>query len=284
MRNIDPPREIARWSGVTPDYMFVYSSRTRAGESIATALLQSKAVTNVDVVPPGEQGTALVSAAMGNHAQLAAKLISAGANVNAEHTSDKRTPLVIFTMNRNLQAVQLLTAKGARVNHVDGYGHPLLQYAMEAEASARDPAIPITRHLLKVGANPSIPNRYGLDFTMAATRQLSLPAVKLMIEEYKANPNLHTPPPNNISLLTTAAITSAVGVDSSSLVQYLLNKGASPWVQWNGSDILRTLENNPDPSTFTYYAKNAALIKDARKRSSKPAGFQEYIQGPPQQR
>src|SRR5207244_2543407 len=142
-------------TGVSPEYAFVQNPIASTTPSATIALLKTGQIKNIDVVPPAATGTALNASAFGNHLDVVKMLIGRGANVNAEDSDNRRTPIFDAVQNENLAMVKLLVEKGARINRTDGKGVPLLVHAL-SHSKGND--VSMLRYLLERGADPTIPD------------------------------------------------------------------------------------------------------------------------------
>lgn len=265
------PEAIARRTGFTSVDMFAQTGWYKGGLPTAEALLKAGLIKDVDAVPATGCCTALVTAAQGDNVELARLLIDHGANVNAEYPEDKRTALYQFAVLGDAAGVQLLLSKGARVNIVDSRGTPLLHAAFRRDEPN---GLPITRQLLKAGADPSLPDRDGANLLLVAVQKQNGAALELLLNEYRMDPNSA----DATGRTALAWIIGYLGTNRREIVQTLLTAGANPWVEFGRGDALAMVEfHKPGESERGPEDRDvAALLREARSRFPKPADFPEW--------
>jgi tetratricopeptide (TPR) repeat protein len=268
------PEEITVKTGVTPEYAFVKNAGVRAAPHAAVALLENGFIKNVDIVPKGLTGTALIYAAnaKANRQELAKLLIAKRANVNFVDKEDQITAIFWATHRNNFDMVKLLVKSGARLNLADAGGTPLVNYALSWNQASGKPAPALLGYLLQHGADPTISNKYGSTVLDNAVSWNDVEAVRLLVNKYHAEVNTYIPGKRS-SLLEGA---------KSEVTEILLKAGANPWVM--GMDDVDLVakkmsplnEGNPD---WPEIKKSAALILEARKHYPKPKDFGQEYQG-----
>jgi tetratricopeptide (TPR) repeat protein len=263
----DSPKTITKNTGLKPEYAFVKNPLGPRTPWATIAMLKTGMIKDVDVVLPGSGGTALVSAAFGNHLDVVKMLVAKGANVNAEDTENKSTAIFYAVANQNLQMVTFLVGKGARINQVDGYRRPLVTRALD-NSTVGD--VRVLRYLLSKGADPTVPDQNGNSLIANAIMKGHVVAVRLLIEEYHADPNAKIG--GESPILAIAAVLS--GTQSKDIVKILLRAGANPWVKYGPRDVLFAFENMPvDEKMFPSFKDNLDMILAARRSVPRPADF-----------
>jgi len=265
----DNPGKITAETGVAAELIFAKAPLTKTYPWATAALLKLGLVSNVDVMPPGAEMTALTAAAYGNRLEIVKLLAERGGNVNAEDRRSKQTPIFYAVMNGNLEMTKYLFEKGARINVVDGNHAPLVFYAMSPEAGAQGPKI--LQYLLEQGADPTVLDHVGNPLVVVAVMQGRPDAVRLLIEKYRADPNAKSS--NGQPLLTTAAVSG--GTAGKEIVEFLLKAGANPWVKYGPGDVLNTLRRKGiNTAIFPSFKENARMIEEARSKFPRPADFE----------
>lgn len=262
----EDPKTITENTGVSPEYAFSKNPLAAVSPWATIAMIRSGLIKNVDVVAPGTSGTALTSAAYGNHLDVVKLLVSKGANVNAEDTDRRRTPVFYAVEHGNLEMVKFLVERGARINRVDGSKMPLTALAI----GNRNPNdIRILSYLMEKGADPTIPDRQGAPLLSLAVYQGNVAVVRLLVQKYRVDPNLKF---RDKPVLTLAAIS---GGSTAEIVQLLLSAGANPWVKDGDRDVLSTLADfsSVNGKIFPSFKQSMEMIQMARKSSPKPNDF-----------
>lgn len=265
------PDEIGKRAGIGPEWVFSHAGWYYYGPQIAAAMLQSGVIKQVDVKPSGFCCTALMSAAYQNKLDFAKMLIAKGANVNTIDTEDKISPLYEFVIKGNPEAVDYLLSKGARVNVTDAHGVPLLQAALEKDDHN---TLAMTRRLLKQGADPTLPNPGGENLLMLAAGRLNPGAISLLLKDYGMDPNTAD---NEGHTALAVAVNSMIGPNLE-CARLLIEAGANPWVTWGARDTLEMVETYQEFQSKMFPDRHAvaALLREARTRFPKPAGFPEW--------
>ena len=106
-------------------------------------------------IPALSNGTPLLWASLSSSGEFIETLIDLGANVNAQRTSDKVTPLILSADWKNFMAVYLLLDHGADANIASADGNSPLYTAVKNEF------FDITKLLIKKGSNVNIQNKEG---------------------------------------------------------------------------------------------------------------------------
>ncbi|RFU24961.1 hypothetical protein B7463_g11382, partial [Scytalidium lignicola] len=115
----------------------------------------------------------LHAAVRGGHIDVISMLLDRGADVDKD-IDDGGTPLYHAADKANLQAVQLLLAAGANVNHGSHYGAPL-------QRAARNSHLDIVQLLLAAGAKISGPPHIESALSIAC-EQKNLPLMEVLLE------------------------------------------------------------------------------------------------------
>lgn len=263
----EDPKTITEQTGVTPERAFVVNPIGSRTPTATIAMLKSGMIQDVDVTAPGADGTALISAAYGNHLDVVKMLVAKGANVNAEDKENKSTPIFYAVANENVEMVRFLVDNGARLNRADTHGLPLVARALEV---ATPDDLRILSYLLERGADPTVPDGKGDPLVARAVRKGNPAAVDLLVTRYRVDPNAKVG--GGSPILAHAAVQS--GTAGRDIVRILLKTGANPWVKYGRSDVLYTLNASyPDPKVFPSFKENSEMILAARKSVPKPADF-----------
>jgi len=162
---------------------------------------------------------------MSNSIDVVKLLLEAGANPNIielQNMGDdefvKVTPLVIATIVKNIDLIELLLKYNADIN-IEVLETPPLISAIRANN------IPITKLLLKNGANPNIKDIFNIPPVMWAVGSNNIPITDLLLE-YKGDVNAKTEDGNT-------ALMVATDKNNAVLIDLLLAKGADPKITNN---------------------------------------------------
>jgi ankyrin len=211
-------------------------SATRSGSLEAVRLLLSHDA-SVDAKEGWRGQTALMWAAAGNHAAIAALLLLNGADGNAHSTvwppevkrpkngnivSDRPkgglTPLLLAAREGALEAAKVMASSGADLNLADPDGiTPVLIALINAHYD-------IAGYLLEAGANPNLADRYGRTALYAA------------IDMNTLEPSVTRPAPKDDSRLTALDVAAVA-----------LARGAKPDAALSEPIPGRGLSDDPDP-------------------------------------
>jgi tetratricopeptide (TPR) repeat protein len=267
---VPAPAAIAQQTGYSVEQMFVRAGWYEAGYRISSAMLKANVIKEVDVLPAGACCNALLTAAQATNLELVHLLVDRGANIHATDGRDHRTALFELATRGNVQGVELLLRKGARVNVVDRNGRPLTHVLAEINTPG---CTEVLLKLLQAGADPELPNADGTPLLVNVVRSHNTPVLKVLLTEHQMDPD--SKDSEGIPALTWAAVST--GSNRAGNVKLLLEAGANPWVRWGGADVLESVEvQQPEnPQVFTETREIAALVREARQRVPKPQQFNE---------
>ena len=134
-------------------------------------------------------GTPLLWASLSSSGEFIETLIDLGANVNAQRTDDKDTPLTLSSAWNNFMAVYLLLDHGAEANIARADAFTPLHFAVMKGNQA------ITKLLVKKGSNVNLQNKEGRTPLFLGVKNKHEQLIKLLIENkadvsigYKENP------------------------------------------------------------------------------------------------
>jgi hypothetical protein len=112
-------------------------------------------------------------------------------------------------------------------------------------------------------------------------------ALKLLLGDYKADPNARVAGESGEPILARAALNTHA--DGTKLVAILLGAGANPWVRAGGVDLVNALKNSKEPYAGAESAPepirsaqlamlkatdaNIALLQQARSKVPRPASY-----------
>ena len=167
---------------VEKDLTLTELHRINDGEQAVELVLNN----TMDIDTPGLcNRTPLMEASVSSCSAFFETLIALGADVNAQRTNDKVTPLHLASSWNHYMAVRLLMENGADANIPSGDGRSPLHYA------ASKGFFSVVRLLLDYGAEVNIPDTNGYTpFHYAVSQGCSLTA-ELLIEKV-SNVNLRT--------------------------------------------------------------------------------------------
>ena len=127
-------------------------------------------------IPALSNGTPLLWASLSSSGEFIETLIDLGANVNAQRTLDKATPLLGSAKWNNFMAVYLLLDHGADVNIAEADGYSPLHIAVS------NGFFDIAKHLVKKGSNVNLQNKEGSTPLFLGVKNKHEQLIKLLIE------------------------------------------------------------------------------------------------------
>jgi ankyrin repeat protein len=133
----------------------------------------------------------------------------------------------------------------------------------------------MTRRLLKRGADPTLPDGLGENLLFHAVQFQSPKLAAMLLKEYRMDPNSMDSSGNTA---LAVAINSMNGKRQIECVRVLLEAGANPWVTWGAGDVLQAIDTYQEHNGQWFPDRRAiaALLREARGRAPKPAGFPEW--------
>jgi ankyrin repeat protein/Tfp pilus assembly protein PilF len=213
----DEWKKIEKVTGISAEAAFIDIAYSPALTYAARALLNAKAIENIDVKAEDHCGcTALVRAAEGNNFELAKFLIERHANINSSNNRGE-TALTKFVLRKNWSAVKYVIDHGARVNFVDKDGDSALDLVSNDDLSGM-------KLLLERRADPNVIGGDGntpLGRAVFARRA----DIAALLLKYGADPNQRLQLQGRPTVLALA-----VNADAKEMVAVLLQAGANPWL------------------------------------------------------
>ena len=252
-------------TGMPSDYVFALSAAYDGLATVTQTMLHAKLVKNINAVCDDspfdlpEQATALDMAAFSDNLALVKELVEHGASVNSP-TSDRTTPLIYAIDAADADLTAYLLKKGARVNVANERGTNPMILALEPSPNSRQ----LVGLLLKYHADPMALNAYGIPAPFDAVQAGNVEALDVLLTEGKVDMKIRH---DDRTLL-------AHGSHNPAMLRYLLSKGADPWAEEEGTDLLVLIHNVYIADNDTEgKAKNAeciAIVEEARRNRPHP--------------
>jgi len=280
------PDRITRETGLSKESAFASNPEVDGPPYALLAMLKLGMIKDVNVFPENCEcpNNALLAASQNNHPDTVRTLVEHGANVNIADHKYGSTPLRYAVRAQNPAMVEYLLQHGARVNVEDKRGTLILEYAI-VDAKAND--VRVLKLLLENGGDAQAVSRRGSPLIAVAVLRTNPAAVALLLQHYQADPNARIAGEQSEPVLARAALASHE--DGTRVVKLLLDAGANPWVKVGGVDVVSQLEGTkeafrpmPDQPPNIRAGnkriqreadKTMAMLREARKKIPKPAGF-----------
>lgn len=250
--------------GMPAEHAFVVSAAFDGLNPVTRAMLRNKLVKNVNAVCedtpfnlPGN-ATALDMAAFSGNAALVKELAEHGASVNSA-TDRGATPLLYAVHDRDVELTAYLLKKGARVNVTNAEKENPMNAALRAGPNSRQ----LVSLLLKYHADPMALNNYGVPAPVAAVWNDNVEGLDTLITEARVNVETR----DKVGTLLGHAATR----DNPVVLRYLISKGANPWAEYAGGDMLNMMQNaymppNASKEDRERIAESIAIMQEARKQ------------------
>jgi len=256
---------VQKRTGMPGEYVFAVSAAFDGLAVITQTMLHTKLIKNVNTVCEDspfdipEGATALDMAAFNDNPALVKELAERGASVN-NPASDRMTPLFYAVRAAYVDLLAYLLKKGARVNITNDRGTNPMTLAMYPGPKSRQ----MLSLLVKYHADPMSLNGSGMAAPFEAVSWGNVDGLDVLITEAKID----------VELKNAAGTLLANANQNPAMLRYLLSKGANPWTQYAGSDLIDAIHSvyivNGNKEGLAKVAECAAIIEDARKKWPKP--------------
>jgi len=209
----------------------------------------------IDLEQKDENGnTALALAAKHGNLDMVVLLLKKGANPNVQNRFGE-SPVMMAVMGHNIEVLKPLSIYGADFNLKNNAGELPLHHSLEKGASLN-----MLEALLACNADPNLKDDSGDSALMIAVRKKfgALGATKLLLDpQYRVNIN------DNHQKFKTTALFDAVNAENTSVVKFLLEKGADPMAKDAFGTIPRYFLGATDSSSGKKYQEMEKMLRDA---------------------